>query len=177
MYLDAITGDFAQCAELVALSDPNPGRLGHHAAVLAERGFGRVAQFDPGALATAIAEHGIDRVIITSPDATHARHIATALDSGADVIVEKPSRPAGENLVVQSQFGTARDVPIARGTGGHGGGDAQLLVDVFVGGAADPLGRAADWRDGLRSVAVGIAGNRSLTTGQAVTIEQLGLPR
>ena len=57
---------------LVALSDPNPGRLGYHAGVLAERGFGRVAQFDPGALARAIAEHGIDRVIITSPDATHA---------------------------------------------------------------------------------------------------------
>ena len=102
-----------------------------------------------------------------------------AIDPSArpDDLLADRSRPAGENLVVQSQFGTARDVPIARGTGGHGGGDAQLLVDVFVGGAADALGRAADWRDGLRSVAVGIAGNRSLATGQAVTIEQLGLPR
>ena len=37
----------------------------------------------------------------------------------------------------------------------------------------DPLGRAADYQDGIRSVAVGIAGNRSLETGQPVLISDL----
>ena len=54
------------------------------------------------------------------------------------------------------------------GDGGHGGGDALLLADVFEGPGDDPLGRPADWRDGVRSIAVGIAGNRSLETGLPV---------
>ncbi len=66
-------------------------------------------------------------------------------------------------------------MPIASGTGGHGGGDALLLSDVFVGPGDDPLGRPADWRDGLRSIAVGIAGNRSLATGLPVRIDELGI--
>ena len=59
-------------------------------------------------------------------------------------------------------------MPIPDGEGGHGGGDAQLLSDVFDGADSDPLGRRASWLDGVRSVAVGLAGNRSLETGQAV---------
>jgi hypothetical protein len=46
---------------------------------------------------------------------------------------------------------------------------------VFVGGGTDPLGRAATWKDGVRAVVVGLAGNRSLETGDAVRIAELGL--
>ena len=46
----------------------------------------------------------------------------------------------------------------------------------FIGPGADPLARPADRRDGVRSIAVGIAGNRSLVTGQPVDISQLGIP-
>ncbi len=84
-------------------------------------------------------------------------------------------RPVGERLVVQEHFAPAVEVLIPAGEGGHGGGDAQLLREVFVGGGDDPLGRAASWRDGVRSVAVGIAGNRSLQSGQAVTVADLDL--
>jgi hypothetical protein len=51
----------------------------------------------------------------------------------------------------------------------------MLLRDVFVGAQPDPLGRTADWTDGVRSVVVGLAGNRSLRTGQAVSIDELAL--
>ena len=427
MYLDAIATTHADCAELVALGDTNPGRVGFAAARLAGHGSGTVARFEPGELAAAIAEHRVDRVIVTSPDATHAGHIATAVDAGADVIVEKPlctdraavdrivaavertgrevvvtfnyrysprntalkrviqsgrigtvtsvhfewvldtahgadyfrrwhrrkeisggllvhksthhfdlvnwwladapvrvfasgglrfygaanasrrglgarpergsvdsphrdafsldlrddpllkglyydqeqfdgyrrdedvfdethtgitiednlsvvvdyadgasmayslcahspwegytvrvngtagraeltvvergavlfdekgrvtvdpsaspdgvaataSRPVGEQLVVQRHFEPAHEVPIPSGEGGHGGGDAMLLDDLFRGVTDDELGRAATWRDGVRSVAVGIAGNESLATGLPVTINGLDTP-
>ncbi|MCB2411860.1 Gfo/Idh/MocA family oxidoreductase [Demequina sp. TTPB684] len=92
-----------------------------------------------------------------------------------DGVVSERIRPIGERLMVQQHFQPAVEVPIPQGEGGHGGGDAQLLRDVFVGGDADPLGRSASWPDGVRSMAVGLAGNRSLETGQAVRIGDLDL--
>lgn len=84
-------------------------------------------------------------------------------------------RPTSERLVVQRQFEPAEVVPLAKGDSGHGGGDELLLRDVFRGVTDDPLGRAANWLDGVRSMAVGLAGNRSLETGQAVRIDELAL--
>ena len=66
-------------------------------------------------------------------------------------------------------------MPIDGGDGGHGGGDALLLSDVFEGPGDDPLARPADWTDGIRSIAVGIAGNRSLETGLPVRVDELGI--
>lgn len=83
-------------------------------------------------------------------------------------VTHEEARPVGERLVLQNHFGTAREVPIPEGDGGHGGGDALLLAEVFEGPTGDPLGRAATWTDGIRSVVVGLSGNRSLETGQAV---------
>ncbi len=77
-------------------------------------------------------------------------------------------RRKGERLLVQRHWEAAYEVPIVSGDGGHGGGDAILLSDVFVGPGEDPLGRPANWRDGVRSISVGIAGNRSLATGMPV---------
>ncbi|SFI47714.1 Oxidoreductase family, NAD-binding Rossmann fold [Microbacterium saccharophilum] len=421
MYVDAITGPHADVAELVAWADPNPGRLDWHEARVRASGAQAPARFDPADLAAAVAAHGIDRVIVTSPDATHAELVAVALEAGADAIVEKPlttseagvrriadavaatgrsvtvtfnyrysprntalreviasgrvgevtsvhfewvldtahgadyfrrwhrdkqtsggllihksshhfdlvnwwlddaptrvfasgglrfygaenaarrglgdrpargsvdsplrdafsldlradpdlrglyfdqerydgylrdrdvfdpgitiednlslvvdyargatmsyslnahspwegytvavngtrgraelsvvergavllgadgvvdpsarpdavagddRRPVSETLVVQEHFAVADVVPIPEAVGGHGGGDAQLLREVFAGAGDDPLARAASWRDGVRSVAVGLAGNRSLQTGQAVRVAELGL--
>lgn len=86
-------------------------------------------------------------------------------------------RGQGQRLTVQRHFETAREVPIPEGQGGHGGGDALLLADVFVGPGDDPLGRPSDYRDGIRAVAVGICGNESIATGRAVdAVEFLGVP-
>lgn len=84
-------------------------------------------------------------------------------------------RPDGERLIVQRHWEAAHEVPIDGGDGGHGGGDALLLSDVFEGPGDDPLGRPADWTDGIRSIAVGIAGNRSLETGLPVKVGELGI--
>ena len=85
-------------------------------------------------------------------------------------------RPEGERLLVQRHWEQAYEVPIVSSGAGHGGGDALLLADVFDGPREDPLARPADWRDGVRSIAVGIAGNLSLDTGLPVLITDLNLP-
>ena len=95
------------------------------------------------------------------------------VSSGSD-----PVRPEGDHLVVQQHWQHAREVPIPDGIGGHGGGDAILLMDVFrrdLRVASDPLGRSAGYLDGLRAVAVGIAANRSLRTRQPVLVSDLAL--
>ncbi|QAY59092.1 Gfo/Idh/MocA family oxidoreductase [Microbacterium protaetiae] len=84
-------------------------------------------------------------------------------------------RPIGERLLVQRHWEQPVEVPIVDAAGGHGGGDALLLRDVFVGPGDDPLARPADWTDGMRSIAVGIAGNRSLQTGLPQRVDGLGI--
>jgi hypothetical protein len=85
-------------------------------------------------------------------------------------------RRGGARLFVQRHWETARTVPVAGEGGGHGGGDALLLADVFRGATADQLGKQAGYQDGLASVAVGLAANISMVTGQPVDIGTLGLP-
>ncbi|MCF6177339.1 MAG: Gfo/Idh/MocA family oxidoreductase [Victivallaceae bacterium] len=57
--------------------------------------------------------------------------------------------------------------------GGHGGGDVRLLNDLFLGVGEDPLGHAAGYVDGAMSILTGIAANKSMATGQPVTVADL----
>ena len=104
----------------------------------------------------------VERGAVLAPPAVHA---------GASGSL----RPEGERLIVQRHWEAAYEVPLEGNGDGHGGGDALLLADVFEGPGDDPLARPADWRDGVRSIAVGIAGNRSLETGLPVQVAELGI--
>jgi len=74
-------------------------------------------------------------------------------------------------------FAEAYEVPVPEAGGGHGGGDALLLDDLFaVAPRPDPLGRAADHAAGAWAVLVGIAANRSIATGETVQIAKLVPP-
>jgi predicted dehydrogenase len=84
-------------------------------------------------------------------------------------------RPVGERIILQRQWQRAEEIAIPAGVGGHGGGDAMLLDDVFRGVSDDPLGRAAGYLDGVRSVIVGISGNTSLVEGRPVDTAEFGL--
>lgn len=98
---------------------------------------------------------------------------ATPVDERGDAV-----RPELDRLVVQNHWETAHEVEIPAGIGGHGGGDAVLLMDVFrrdLRLGPDPLGRGAGYLDGMRACAVGNAANRSLVNGAPVRIEDLGL--
>jgi len=89
-------------------------------------------------------------------------------------VVERSDEPGSERLTVQRLWEPARTVPIEGGDGGHGGGDARLLDDLFEGQREpDPLGRAAGHLDGARAMLVGAAANRSFATGNPVRIADL----
>jgi predicted dehydrogenase len=77
---------------------------------------------------------------------------------------------AWERLVLHRHWQEPEEIPIEQGAGGHGGGDRLLLDDVFRGPSDDPLGRPAGYRDGIRSVLVGVAATRSASTGAAVRL-------
>ncbi|KSU78542.1 Gfo/Idh/MocA family protein [Pseudarthrobacter enclensis] len=106
----------------------------------------------------------------------HSTDKKTVVDPSATPVEEEDAvRRNGERLVVQRHWEPAYEVPIVNGEGGHGGGDALLLSDLFNGPGEDPLGRPSGYLDGLRSVSVGIAGNRSLESSLPVRVEDLDL--
>ncbi|RKO20589.1 gfo/Idh/MocA family oxidoreductase [Pseudarthrobacter phenanthrenivorans] len=106
----------------------------------------------------------------------HSTDKKTVVDPSATPVEEEDAvRRNGERLVVQRHWEAAYEVPIINGEGGHGGGDELLLSDLFNGPGDDPLGRPSGYLDGLRSVSVGIAGNRSLESSLPVRIEDLDL--
>ena len=106
---------------------------------------------------------------------------AVLVDANGSVLIdpsavpESSTRTGGERLTLQRHWEVAQDVKIEEGTGGHGGGDALLLADVFRGPGDDWLERPSNWVDGIRSIAVGMAGNESLRTGLPVKIADLDL--
>jgi len=116
MYLDAMSGDHKEDAELVALLDPNPGRLAVHGKWLSDAGLDMsgVTAGHPDLLEQVIKENRADRVIITSPDFTHAGLIARALDAGVDVVVEKPLtiNPAGTRQIAEAVQRSGRQVVV-----------------------------------------------------------------
>jgi predicted dehydrogenase len=79
----------------------------------------------------------------------------------------------GKTITVHPMFNKPYDVEVEEGVGGHGGGDPVLLNDLFGERTPDRFNRAASHVDGAMSILTGIAGNRSLRTGQAVQVSEL----
>jgi len=106
---------------------------------------------------------------------------AVLVDADGNVVIdpsaipESSSRTGGERLTLQRHWEAAQEVKIEEGSGAHGGGDALLLADIFRGPGDDWLERPADWLDGIRAIAVGMAGNESLRTGMPIKITDLDL--
>jgi predicted dehydrogenase len=76
-------------------------------------------------------------------------------------------------LTVQPMFEKPYEVVIEDLAGGHGGGDPLLLNDLFGEHNDDRFHRAATHVDGAVSILTGIAGNKSMQTGQPVEINNL----
>ena len=117
-----MAGDHKDDAELVGLVEPNPGRLSVHLNRLSDAGLDvtGVVTGDPDDLERVIKETRADRVIITSPDYTHADLIVRSLDAGVDVVVEKPL-----TIDPESTRRIAEAVATLRATGGR---DPQLSL-------------------------------------------------
>ena len=106
---------------------------------------------------------------------------AVLVDADGNVVVDPSAQPhpargpeaSGSPCSVTGR--RRRKCPSRQGEGGHGGGDALLLSDVFRGPGEDWLERPSNWLDGVRSIAVGMAGNGPLRTGLPVKVADLGL--
>ncbi|WP_163580377.1 Gfo/Idh/MocA family protein [Gracilibacillus saliphilus] len=80
---------------------------------------------------------------------------------------------SGKSIRVLPMFGEPYEVEVEEKEGGHGGGDPELLNDLFGVPKEDEFNRAASHIDGAISILTGIAGNKSLATGQAVKVDDL----
>ncbi len=82
--------------------------------------------------------------------------------------------PSGKSIRIYPHFKAPQSIPIQDGTGGHGGGDDRLTADIFGGASPqDPYLRAAGYASGAMSILIGAAANKSMRTGQPVTIASL----
>jgi predicted dehydrogenase len=95
MYVNALTRNFREGNELVALCDINPGRLELAGRVAEAQGAQprRYLASDFGKLLAEVKPHAM---IVTSPDATHDEYVVRALDAGCDAITEKPLTTTAE---------------------------------------------------------------------------------
>jgi predicted dehydrogenase len=93
--------------------------------------------------------------------------------SGTDT-VQGGIRPGGVSTRVIPLRGSAEEIEVWTGEGGHGGGDRILLDDLFSPeGRTDKYLRAADHRSGAYSILTGVAANRSMATGTFIQIADL----
>ncbi len=96
-----------------------------------------------------------------------------------DGSVQGALKPEGTTIRIYPHFKTPYNVPVRSGAGGHGGGDIEMLKDIFGQPRPDPLRRSADYVQGAYSILTGIAANKSMAENQIVRIEELvsGLPK
>ena len=91
-----------------------------------------------------------------------------------DGTVQGAIKADGTYIRIYPLRGPAYQVDVWTGEGGHGGGDAVMLSELF---APDPKPdkylRASDQRGGAYSVLIGAAANRCFATGQPVKIADL----
>ncbi|WP_022885926.1 Gfo/Idh/MocA family protein [Glaciibacter superstes] len=90
MYIGATIGDHADVATLVAWADTNPGRLDYYERQFTDAALPAPTRYPVTDIERMVTEQKLDRVVVTSPDFTHAEYVSRALLAGADVVVEKP---------------------------------------------------------------------------------------
>lgn len=92
---------------------------------------------------------------------------------------ESIAKFGGKHIWVFPMFGRPYEVEIPEGKGGHGGGDAVMLEQIFADNPPDdPFSRAASHIDGAASILLGIAANESIASGNPIQVsELLQLPR
>ncbi len=86
---------------------------------------------------------------------------------------EAAAEAGGATLTLRPFWEPPTRIPVEGHTRtGHGGADLRM-TRVLLGGAPDPMGRAATARDGALALLTGLAANRSFTTGAPVRVADL----
>ncbi len=118
------------------------------------------------------------RVVFTGTNGRIELDVAEEVYINAGGDSEKEGALKYKSLTKQNLFGKREEVPFVEGVGGHGGGDAVLLNDIFGIPDPDPFKRAAGFEDGALSILTGIAANKSIASGMPINpITLVDLPR
>ncbi len=149
MYLDAMAGDHRDDAELVGTrSSRIPAGWRYISSWLSEAGLdvSGVITGPPDALERVITETQADRVIITSPDYTHAELIVRALDAGVDVVVEKPLtiNPESTRQIAEAVERTGRQVVVTHNYR-YSPRNSALKEVIKSGSIGTPLSVTFEW--------------------------------
>ncbi|TDC26669.1 Gfo/Idh/MocA family oxidoreductase [Streptomyces sp. 8K308] len=150
-YVRALLREHRETAELVALLDAvslHLDRFEDYIRALAVDGRSPV-RYGAGGLERMIGEQKIDRVILTTPDATHADLTCRALLAGADVIVEPPLAmdPAGTRAIAAALQASGGDVVVAFDQR-HAPAHAALRELIAAGRLGEVTAVRADWPSG-----------------------------
>jgi predicted dehydrogenase len=116
-YLRSLATTHSDAGTLVAVFDVNRGRASRARDLYAELlpAAAPPHALHPDDLDSALRDLAIERVIVTSPDWTHADLISRSLHAGADVIVEKPLTTDAEGcrIIARAMRDTGKDVTVA----------------------------------------------------------------
>ncbi len=112
-----------------------------------------------------------ERSYVSASDTDH--NFEVNVQGGSEWTVEEPVR-----ILVHPLWSKAQQIAMPKtNKGGHGGGDALMLDDIFrPKRKKDPLNRHADQRSGAWSILTGIAGNQSIAERRIVSIKDFALP-
>ncbi|KAJ5611438.1 hypothetical protein N7528_008543 [Penicillium herquei] len=90
LFYTSIAKDFTETSVLVAICDNNRTRLDYAKSTIDNITGGQIATYHSDDFDAMIKETNPDEIIVTTIDRTHHTYIVRALDSGCDVITEKP---------------------------------------------------------------------------------------
>ena len=116
MFLDPILSDYEKESELVAIADPNKGRLEYHQSrIIAEYGYQDFRVYHSDDFDRLIEETRPDVVIVTTVDAFHHKYIIRAMELGCDVVTEKPMTidAAKCNAIMDTIENTGKNLRVA----------------------------------------------------------------
>ena len=115
MFYGAIAGQYHNSSELVAICDTNQTRMDYTNKVLTEELSSQaVPTYKAENFGKMLKDTSPDTVIVTSIDRTHHRYIIEALESGCDVITEKPMTTDAEKCqqIIDAVERTGRSVRV-----------------------------------------------------------------
>ena len=90
MYIEGLSGPFADVGELAGFCDVSPARMAFYNERLVKKGQAAVPTAPPSDFEALLRAVRADRVIVTPPDRWHDHYIIRAMQAGCDVVCEKP---------------------------------------------------------------------------------------
>ena len=73
-------------------------------------------------------------------------------------------------IIVRDRNSQVKEITFPKVEGGHSGGDDRMLSMLFGDLSDDPLGQRSDSFDGIKSVMIGVAANRSIKEGKRIEL-------